>query len=436
MPYLTVDEIDRAIRDLPLEAPDLCTFEECEGAPTTLGRKIGFINVRHPSTPTQPRIPVLVIGGVHAREWAPPDALVSFVRTLVREAVDAAPNRGAKTVNYPRVQRTDVDPPVSYSSQVIPKSRVATIFDRIDLFIAPASNPDGRAFSMQSPIPQNIAWRKNRSPNPRESICFDSDDLDQSVGVDINRNFGTVWNAEEYYHPDSLKGVSFTTEACGITPETTRAVYRGDHAESEAETKMLLWLMKTRTKAQYFVDVHSAGPLILFSWGAARTQTTDKTQNFQNPYLHGKRVITGLGYGEYMPPQIHQHSSNLAGGMAGGIRRLSSADARARPNRRSRFDTNYKSIEAARWYPATGASTDAHLATQFATLMDAPYEARELPPERHAFTIECGSSLEGGFWPHYEHQFPKIEREVHLALWSLLGFIAAPSQGLPIKSAP
>src|SRR4051812_46704755 len=79
MPYRTATQIESELRDLATAFPALCTFDFCPNQ-TVGGRRVPFVKISHPEAPTTPRIGVLILGGVHAREWAPPDALVGFVR--------------------------------------------------------------------------------------------------------------------------------------------------------------------------------------------------------------------------------------------------------------------------------------------------------------------------------------------------------------------
>ena len=83
MPYLNVDEIESALQNLAAAYPattELITVPNL----THEGRtghvlRLGAANSEQDS--------VLILGGVHAREWVPPDALISLAADLL-EAFD------------------------------------------------------------------------------------------------------------------------------------------------------------------------------------------------------------------------------------------------------------------------------------------------------------------------------------------------------------
>jgi hypothetical protein len=88
-------------------------------------------------------------------------------------------------------------------------------------------------------------------------------------------------------------------------------------------------------------------------------------------------------------------------------------------------------------YPAPGASTD-HVTARGLSKAPKPvagYTETPVPPERYAFTFEGSSSFEGKFWPDATLHYPKIEREIHLAVWMLLAKAAA-SAGAPTLPSP
>jgi murein tripeptide amidase MpaA len=101
---------------------------------------------------------VLILGGVHAREWFPPDALIALAADLL-EAFDLGTGLG-------------------YGGRSFAAGDVRQLMHTMNVYVYPSGNPDGRQFS-QSSDPQ---WRKNRRRNTGGCI-----------GVDINRNFDFLW---------------------------------------------------------------------------------------------------------------------------------------------------------------------------------------------------------------------------------------------------
>ena len=71
--------VDETLRDLAAANPTLSESISLEDSPT--GKPITAIRLSGPGI--QERIPVLITGGSHAREWAPPDSLVGFVKRLL-----------------------------------------------------------------------------------------------------------------------------------------------------------------------------------------------------------------------------------------------------------------------------------------------------------------------------------------------------------------
>jgi murein tripeptide amidase MpaA len=137
----------------------------------------------------------------------------------------------------------------------------------MNVYVYPSGNPDGRQFS-QSSDPQ---WRKNRRRNTGGCI-----------GVDINRNFDFLWDHLTKFAPDSR----VRTSADPCDPE----VYRGPSPASEPETQNVVWLLDSDPRIRWHVDVHSAVPIILHSWGSDQNQTTLTAQNFLNSaYRPGAR---------------------------------------------------------------------------------------------------------------------------------------------------
>ena len=107
---------------------------------------------------------VLLIGGVHAREWGSWEICINFATDLL-EAYTA--NTG-----------------LTFGGKSFSKAQVKAIVKRLQIIVFTLVNPDGRHYS-QTVEPM---WRKNR--NPVGSGC---------VGVDINRNFDFLWDFPSFF---------------------------------------------------------------------------------------------------------------------------------------------------------------------------------------------------------------------------------------------
>jgi carboxypeptidase T len=197
---------------------------------------------------------VLFLGGVHAREVVNPDLLVSFALDLCQAYAEGT----GLTFG-----------PTSYNP-----TTVKLIVEGLDVFVFPLVNPDGRNH-VQEPG-GDVWWRKNRRLDPA-SGCY---------GVDINRNFDLLWSS----------GIGTSSSPCDYQ------IYKGASAFSEPETRNVRWLLDTYPQIMSMMDVHSYDNDLLYPWGDADDQTTDPSQNFQNPAYDGLRGVPGSTlYGEYIP---------------------------------------------------------------------------------------------------------------------------------------
>lgn len=348
-------------------------------------------------------VPVLFTGGVHARELAPPDALLTFCRQLLNSFTTGA------DITYPAF--TDATG-VVYDEFVISNATVNAVFSTCDLYVVPCVNPDGRDFVLSSSA--NRMWRKNRRPDPN---C---------PGVDVNRNFPIAWDQDVYYSAAAAPTAHTSKDRCS-------EIFRGYTLAPpplgpaiEPETSNLMELI-IQTGITYLVDVHMFGRTILYPWGIEQNQSVDQTKSFLNPLFNFQRdgVVPNTTYAEYIPdnfvdargPLLSRHQS-LAASMATSI--AASAGSGATAIQRSTYTPQPSSL----LYPTTGAFDDFTFSRQFAD---------PLLPNTHTFTVEAGWELgqnpadpdddDGGFWPDSTTQYPKVEREIHAALFGLLSAI-------------
>jgi len=375
----TVRAIEAELGRLAGDHPQLCTRTVAPNR-THGGRSVSYVTVGAGAAGR----PVLLTGGIHAREWAPPDALLSLLDRLLRAYEDEADlvvaafrdTSPARDIVYPQVSIAAAD--------------VRRIVERVELNVLALINPDGRAFSQSSSA--NAMWRKNRRPPRAGSSC---------TGVDLNRNYDIAWDFERYYDDAGDVAVSASKDPCDVQ------VYIGPSAASEPETDNVARILRDR-RIEFYVDVHSFSRKILFPWGMDDNQTRDPEQNYRNPAWDGFRDgALGGRYGEFIPAALRDEHVRIGQAMHDAILDGAGSDTRARA--RSQYDVE----PSLALYPTTGTASDYAASLQFA---DDPPGPRVI-----SYTLEIGSDAdgEGGFQP-VPAIYPKIEREVHLALMAFL----------------
>jgi murein tripeptide amidase MpaA len=383
-----VGAIEAELARLAADHPQLCTRTVASHR-SHEGRSISFVTIGGGAAGS--RRPVLITGGIHAREWAPPDALLSLLDRLLRAYEDGA--------DFVVAAFTDTAPAsdIVYPAAAVPAADVKRIVERLELSVLALINPDGRAFSQSSA--DNAMWRKNRRPGR-------SGAAPACTGVDLNRNFDLAWDFERFYDDAGDAAVSASNDPCDFQ------VYVGPSAASEPESQNVAEILRER-RIEFYVDVHSFSRKILYPWGMDDDQTRDPSQSFRNPAWDGRRD-GGVGgpYGEFIPQDLLDEHVRIGTAMREAM--LDGAGSDARAQARSAYDVE----PGLALYPTTGTASDYAASLQFA---DDPPAARVV-----AYTLEVGNDTdgEGGFQP-VPSIYPKIEREVHLALMAFLSAAAA-----------
>lgn len=321
--YSTTDELEAALAALAAAYPTTSTLHAVPH-PTHDGRTAHVLRV---GARTDAPDGVAVLGGVHAREWVPPELCVSLAADLLEAYANGTG--------------------LGYGGASFTAAEVHRLMSTVDLYVFACVNPDGRVHSQTT----EALWRKNRRPTG--GGC---------VGVDVNRNFDFLWDHTARFAADA--GVNTSSDPCD------HDVYRGPSAASEPETQNVVWLLDT-FPIRWLVDVHSAVPVVLYSWGSDTDQTADTTQSFLNPALDAVRGRVGDAYGEYLTAHDLSVGSTLATAM--------STQALAVRG------TVWPVEQAMTLYPTSGASDDYSFSRHFADPARRPV---------HAWTIECGSSFQ------------------------------------------
>jgi murein tripeptide amidase MpaA len=328
MAYLNATEIESALQNLATFYPETTEAIACPNA-THEGRQSHALRVAAKRDAAVDGI--LILGGVHAREWVPPDALVSLAADLLE-----AYKLGTGLV---------------YGGKRFSANDVRQVMETLDLFVVPCVNPDGRYYSQTN----DALWRKNRRPHPGNGNC---------IGVDINRNFDFLWDHLTKFASDSR--VSASDDPCD------RQVYRGPLPTSEPETQNVVWLLDTYSQIRWHVDVHSAVPVILHSWGSDQNQTKDSTQYFLNGAFDSVRGRPDdAAYGEYITQDDLDIVEALGNRMNDAVQAVRGDD--------------YGVAQAFGLYPTSGASDD----YAFSRYVADPSRAKV-----YSFTIECGHSFQ------------------------------------------
>jgi len=272
MPYLNVVEVESALQLVAATHPG---FTELVTLPhrTWENRVCRAIRVAADLASTRPT--VVLIAGVHAREWGGPDILVSFLERLTAAAAAGA----------------EISLPAGHTVSAADVERIAA---GLDIVVFPQVNPDGRAYSMRPD--GNELWRTNRRPSP-------------VGGVDVNRNYDWLWDFRRHFDPRAL-----TRGEVSVSDAPGEDTYHGPDAFSEPETRNVAWLVDRYPSTRFLVDVHSFSELILYPWGDDDNQSTEPTQNFRNPAFDRRRGLLiqnghpqARRYGEYLDPAYRRH---------------------------------------------------------------------------------------------------------------------------------
>jgi hypothetical protein len=160
MPYLTAHQIEAKMADLELRFPGICNRFPLSNS--VLNNPIHGLRIQGgPHIDYRPK--VLITAGVHAREWAPPDALLSFIEELL-VAYDKKTDITEKGFNYTNRRNLhglpgSLMPTLTYGTYVVTARNVQNIVDKLETYFIPMVNPDGRDFSLAV----EAFWRKNRA---------------------------------------------------------------------------------------------------------------------------------------------------------------------------------------------------------------------------------------------------------------------------------
>ncbi|MEU5277984.1 M14 family metallopeptidase [Streptomyces asoensis] len=336
--YLNVDEVGSAVTSLAAAFPAAELIELPE--PSVEGRACHALRIGTGAPGA--RDAVVLIGGVHAREWGSCEILVDLAADLLEAHRDGTG--------------------LAYGGTGFTATQVRAVLDGLDVVVFPLVNPDGRHYS-QTVDPM---WRKNRNPAR-------SGGDPAGIGVDINRNFDFLFDFGTAFHPAAPVRVS-------ADPADPQQVYQGPNPFSEPETRNVRRLLDLFPRTRWFVDVHSYSQDMLFVWGDDDNQSLDPDRNFRNPAFDGKRGLADdLLYGEFAPKADTDDAARLAEQFCQAVKGVRGKD--------------YAPMPAFDLYPTCGTSDD----YAYARHLTAAGNGKIL-----GFTVEWGKSSFHPPWPEME----------------------------------
>ncbi|MFZ1685812.1 MAG: M14 family zinc carboxypeptidase [Flavobacteriales bacterium] len=171
------------------------------------GRDIHFVRLSNNPNVDQAKPEVMFNALHHAREPAGLTQLVFFMWYLLE--------------NY------GTDPEATY------------LLDNREIYIVPCVNPDGYVYNETTDPSGGGMWRKNRRDNG-----------DGTFGVDLNRNYGWLWGADDN----------------GSSPDPASEVYRGTGPFSEPETQALRDFCIAH-EFRSALNYHTYGNMLIHPWG-------------------------------------------------------------------------------------------------------------------------------------------------------------------------
>lgn len=297
--YLNVQEVESATSLLSELHPGLCELVTLPNI-TYKGHICQALRIGSRRDGSLPA--VLIMGGAHAREWGSCEICLYFAADLMD-----CYEQGKELV---------------WGGVRLDAARVKALLDQVEIFVFPLVNPDGRDHSMR----RNPMWRKNRRP------------VRYGTGVDPNRNFDFLWEFKKRFAKECVGEVATSNNPRNET-------FCGPAPFSEAETQNVRWILDSWPSIGLFIDLHSYGELILYSWGDDENQITTPDMNFLNPAWDRARGIDrDLSYREYIPGSDLQRVVSLASAMRTSIHEV-----------RGHW---YAAQQAFDMYPTSGTSDD------------------------------------------------------------------------------
>ncbi len=147
------------------------------------------------------------------------------------------------------------------------------LIDHRELYVIPCVNPDGYVFNQTTNPLGGGLWRKNRRNNG-----------DGTFGVDLNRNYGDHWGADNV----------------GSSPSTNSQTYRGPSPMSEPEVQAIAAFAATR-QIRVAQNAHTYSGFHLYPFGWANNVASPSAPAYQETC---QRMSSANGYRVGTVPEL------------------------------------------------------------------------------------------------------------------------------------
>lgn len=282
--YYTYPKMTSLLHNLSENHSDIMTLSSL--GKTYEGRDIWMVKLSDNPSVDEDEPGVLLMGAHHGNEKPSYEVLIYFINyVLERYSMEETDDDGDGQINEDIIDGFDNDNDGKIDEDPS-EERVRNAVDNTQIYIIPMVNPDGVSYN----------WRKNREPNYGAD---GTNDEITSYGVDLNRNYGYMWNIV-YLFPNNYFLEYITNE------ETW--VYRGEEPFSEKETQAVKSFVETHD-VSISLSYHDYGEFMLFPWMHTSRRTPHETlfrsigENMSKINKYDLRIYGQYGEREYLIPR-------------------------------------------------------------------------------------------------------------------------------------
>lgn len=239
--YYTYDNMTKLLINLSQNNPDIMSLTSL--GTTYEGRDIWMVKLSDNVEAEEHEPGVLLMGAHHGDEKPSFEVLIFFINYVIETyRMEDTDSDGDGVINEDPIDGLDNDNDGVVDEDPV-EHRVRDVLGSTEIYLIPMVNPDGVEYG----------WRKNREPN--YGADGQSDTI-TSYGVDLNRNYGYMWNIV-YLFPENYFLDYILDEESWI--------YRGEQPFSEIETQSVKAFVETHD-ISISLSYHDYGEFMIFPW--------------------------------------------------------------------------------------------------------------------------------------------------------------------------